>query len=90
MLARLLEAGHEVTFLRGDGASAGRAFECHLITPEGNGVTACGATPAAALAGASPLEAAAAPGFTVAERLASLEIWADAAAGRLAAIEAAK
>lgn len=56
-LQRLADAGYEVTFLLGDRASADRAYEVHLITPEGNGVTACGATPAAALAEASPLEA---------------------------------
>ena len=82
-LRRLLEAGHEVTFLRGDAASADRAYECHLITPEGNGVTACGATPAAALAEASPTAALDALAAVTADELGEHPGDVEAAAGSL-------
>ena len=59
-LRRLLDAGYDVAFQPRDGTAAdgSRSYECCMITPEGNGATACGATPSDALhlgrAGAEP------------------------------------
>lgn len=41
-LRRLLDAGSDVTFRHGDGTATdgSRSYECCMITPEGNGVTA--------------------------------------------------
>jgi hypothetical protein len=41
-LQRLLDAGCDLTFQHGDGTTAdgSRSYECCMITPEGNGVTA--------------------------------------------------
>jgi hypothetical protein len=54
LIGRLLAAGYEVTFASVPGISG---VTCHTIDGEGDGITATGATPAAALAAASPLPA---------------------------------
>ena len=136
-LRKLLDSGSEVTFLPGDGTAAdgSRSYDVHVVTVDGNGITACGPSPQNALLSVSRLEGDGrqvtyaqaagggwfadlrdedgrcvetgigrthaealahlrervqlagppAPGFTVAERLASLESWAETVAARLGA-----
>lgn len=57
-LRKLLDSGCEVMFQSGDGTAAdgARSYEIHVITAEGNGVTACGPTPQDALLTASRME----------------------------------
>lgn len=48
-LRRQLDRGSEVTFLPGDGSSENRTYEVHVVTVEGNSVSATGPTPQSAL-----------------------------------------
>jgi hypothetical protein len=55
-LRRLLDRGSEVTFLPGDGSDENRTYEVHVVTVEGNGVTATGPSPQSALLNATRVQ----------------------------------
>lgn len=48
-LRKLLDRGSEVTFLPGDGSDENRTYDVHVVTVDGNGITASGPTPQSAL-----------------------------------------